>query len=413
MPYLGKSPSFGVRQRYQYTATAGQTTFSGTDTENLTLNYTDNNFVDVYQNGVLLKGGGNDYTATSGTSVVLATGASVSDVIEIIVYDAFSAGNFYNRTDSDSRYVNVDGDTMTDGLTISTADNDAQLTLTSTDADSGIGPHQVFYRNSASPADADLLCELDFRGRNDNSENVDYAVINVKANDVSDGTEDGEFILQVATNGSTDTTMHIKPAEIVFNEDSIDRDFRVESDGVANMLFVNAGDNAVCIGKNTTALGTAGSAFLQNYAHITADNDSPLTLNRLNTDGILLDLRKNGSSVGTISTNGNSLPSDKNFKRDIKDLNIGLDLVSQLQPKSFNTIVDDENSPVMYGLIAQDLEVALEKVGVTKNSAWILQHEEKNDAKESDYKLNYTKLIPILINAVQELEARIKTLEGA
>ena len=104
MPYLGKSPSFGVRERYKYTATASQTTFSGTDTANLTLNYTDNNFVDVYQNGVLLKGGGNDYTATSGTSVVLATGATADDVIEIIVYDAFSAANFYSRTDSDSRY---------------------------------------------------------------------------------------------------------------------------------------------------------------------------------------------------------------------------------------------------------------------------------------------------------------------
>ena len=121
MPYIGKSPSAGVRQRYQYTATAGQTTFTGTDLGNLTLTYTDNNFVDVFQNGVLLKGGGTDYTATSGTSVVLATGASVSDVIEIIVYDVFSVGNFFNRTDSDSRYVNVDGDTMTGTLTLSGA----------------------------------------------------------------------------------------------------------------------------------------------------------------------------------------------------------------------------------------------------------------------------------------------------
>ena len=111
MPYIGKSPSAGVRQRYQYTATAGQTTFSGTDLGNLTLTYTDNNFVDVFQNGVLLKGGGTDYTATSGTSVVLATGASVSDVIEIIVYDVFSVGNFFNRTDSDSRYVNHNSNT--------------------------------------------------------------------------------------------------------------------------------------------------------------------------------------------------------------------------------------------------------------------------------------------------------------
>ena len=135
MPYIGKSPSAGVRQRYQYTATAGQTTFSGTDLGNLTLTYTDNNFVDVFQNGVLLKGGGTDYTATSGTSVVLATGASVSDVIEIIVYDVFSVGNFFNRTDSDSRYVNVSGDTMTGSLDLNGTelilDGDGDTSITS------------------------------------------------------------------------------------------------------------------------------------------------------------------------------------------------------------------------------------------------------------------------------------------
>ena len=138
MPYIGKSPSAGVRQRYQYTATAGQTTFSGTDLGNLTLTYTDNNFVDVFQNGVLLKGGGTDYTATSGTSVVLTTGASVSDVIEIIVYDVFSVGNFYNRTDSDSRYLNVAGDTMTGSLDLNgtelvlDVDGDSSITCTNT-----------------------------------------------------------------------------------------------------------------------------------------------------------------------------------------------------------------------------------------------------------------------------------------
>ena len=125
MPYIGKSPSAGVRQRYQYTATAGQTTFSGTDLGNLTLTYTDNNFVDVFQNGVLLKGGGTDYTATSGTSVVLTTGASVSDVIEIIVYDVFSVGNFYNRTDSDSRYQ-----ATLAGIDDQSSSNDDQLTIT-------------------------------------------------------------------------------------------------------------------------------------------------------------------------------------------------------------------------------------------------------------------------------------------
>ena len=58
-------------------------------------------------------------------------------------------------------------------------------------------------------------------------------------------------------------------------------------------------------------------------------------------------------------------------------------------------------------------------VGIEKNSTWLLQHEPKNNKSESDYRLDYLKLTPILIKAIQEqqviiddLKARIETLEG-
>ena len=202
MPYIGKSPSAGVRQRYQYTATVGQTTFSGTDLGNLTLTYTDNNFVDVFQNGVLLKGGGTDYTATSGTSVVLTTGASVSDVIEIIVYDVFSVGNFFNRTDSDSRYVNVDGTTA---VTITTTDNNPQLTLKTTDADANDGPLLSLNRDSSSPADGDLTGRINFNADNDAGEVTAFSSIRTFIRDASDGT----FILFKDNQAEPTTTLNL------------------------------------------------------------------------------------------------------------------------------------------------------------------------------------------------------------
>ena len=361
MPYLGKSPSFGVRQRYQYTATASQTTFSGTDTANLTLNYTDNNFVDVYQNGVLLKGGGNDYTATSGTSVVLGTGATADDVIEIIVYDVFSVGNFYSRTDSDSRYLNVAGDTMTGSLDLNgtelvldvdgdssiTSDTDDQidfraggtdivsvtssgvdvtgaitassassinvtggsaLTLKSTDAGSTSGPVLVMQRDSGSPADNDLMGQIIFRGDNDAGETVDYASIRTFLNDASDGTEDTDMDIITMSNGTARNRISFIPSETVMNEGSRDIDFRVESDGNANMLFVNAGDNAVLVGKASADNSTAGQSFFgSDGMSTTRSGGVALIVNRLSDDGQLVNFRQANSDEGSISVSGSTI----------------------------------------------------------------------------------------------------------
>jgi len=97
MPYIGTSPSQGVRRVHTYTATANQTTFTGAGAEGATLSYKDSNFVDVYQNGVKL--GDADYTATSGTAIVLGTGATVSDLVVIVAYDVFSAADTVSKAD--------------------------------------------------------------------------------------------------------------------------------------------------------------------------------------------------------------------------------------------------------------------------------------------------------------------------
>jgi len=96
MAYIGVSPSNGVRRKHTYTATANQTSFSGAGAEGATLSYNDSNFVDVYQNGVKLSEA--DYTSTSGTAIVLATGATVSDMVEIVVYDVFSVADTVSKS---------------------------------------------------------------------------------------------------------------------------------------------------------------------------------------------------------------------------------------------------------------------------------------------------------------------------
>ena len=139
MPYIGKAPQQGIRNRFIYQATAGQTSFSGSDANSLTLSYPDSEYVDVYQNGILLKPA-TDFTSTTGTTVVLVTGASVNDVVEIVVYDAFSIANSYTKSESDTRYPFLGNDSIirTNGQTIS-----ADITISSTTNALSAGPITV------------------------------------------------------------------------------------------------------------------------------------------------------------------------------------------------------------------------------------------------------------------------------
>jgi hypothetical protein len=92
--YIGVSPprQNGIINRFRYTATGGQTAFTGADANGSSLFYTSNNAVLVFLNGVQLVEGV-DFTKTSDTVLTLASGATANDVVEILSFGAFSLQN--------------------------------------------------------------------------------------------------------------------------------------------------------------------------------------------------------------------------------------------------------------------------------------------------------------------------------
>ena len=90
---IGASSSGNLYTKTSFTATASQTSFTVSYTVGL---------VDVYMNGVKLVVG-TDVTATNGTSVVLAAGAAVGDLIQVIAYTAGEA----------IRLIRIDGGSAT------------------------------------------------------------------------------------------------------------------------------------------------------------------------------------------------------------------------------------------------------------------------------------------------------------
>mgnify|MGYP000359608032 CR=1 FL=1 len=156
--------------------------------------------------------------------------------------------------------------------TISTADNTDTLQLISTDADANVGPNLRLYRNSSSPADNDTIGVIDFEGRNDNSQDIIAARINVLVDDVSDGTEDATLFINTMLAGAVSSRIKMTPTETIFNDDSKDLNFRVESNGNANMIFVDGGANHVNIGTATDLTGTLNveSAGIAGYFRTSA-----------------------------------------------------------------------------------------------------------------------------------------------
>ena len=100
----------GTSNRQVYTATSGQTTF--------TITY-DVGYVDVYLNGSKLKVS-TDFTATSGTNIVLATGATTGDIVDIVAYGAFNVANTYTQAAADAKFAQV-ANNLSDLASASTA----------------------------------------------------------------------------------------------------------------------------------------------------------------------------------------------------------------------------------------------------------------------------------------------------
>ena len=272
------------------------------------------------------------------------------------------------------------GATILDGTTISTADNDPQLILKCTDTDASTGPKLDLERNPGEAgADGDNLAQINFYGYNDASEKTQYLYLFAEAADVANGSEDVRFGfggLVAGADSSLMTFMHGTSAtgadpEMVFNDSSKDINFRVESNGQANMLFVDGGNdtvsfqpnsgtltikagsddatnnvrlegggttstyleyrgylghkffndttqkmmiddalNGVFIGKTSTSASVAGMQIrtgIANGNNIVQDSTTVLRINRQSDDGTLVDLMHANNTEGTISISGGTV----------------------------------------------------------------------------------------------------------
>ena len=108
--------------RYEYTVSgSAATTFSGADDNGLTLSYTTDNVI-VVKDGVILHD--DDYTSTSGTSIVLGSSAAVGSEIVIYAFKSFTVADTVSKSSGGNFLGNIQingADVATTGKAIAMA----------------------------------------------------------------------------------------------------------------------------------------------------------------------------------------------------------------------------------------------------------------------------------------------------
>jgi len=106
-----------------------------------------------------------------------------------------------------------------------------------------------------------------------------------------------------ATTSSQNEWLRVKNLETIFNDNSLDKDFRVESNNNSTMLVVDGGSDVVLMAKGSVDNTTAGHLFNSDgfVSHVRSGN-GVMRLNRLSNDGDILEIYKDGGTRGSIGS---------------------------------------------------------------------------------------------------------------
>jgi hypothetical protein len=126
---------------------------------------------------------------------------------------------------------------------------------------------------------------------------------------------------------------------------------------------------------------------------------------------------------GDIYVSGAVNPSDEMFKKNVAPLSGSLTKVMALQPKRYDMKTDEFKGRInlpkgeQFGLLAQDVQAVFPQLVRDATAPVRLTKEEREARVKKDglkfKSVNYNALIPVLIAAMQEQEAKIEALEAA
>lgn len=228
-----------------------------------------------------------DITGDVTGTVATATQNSITTATGLVSVGALDSGSItsnFGNIDTGSSTITTTGAISGGSLSVN-----GDVTITSTDAGATDDPSLILYRNSSSPADSDDLGEIIFRGRNDNSQDVEYAKIFAELKDASDGTEDGALKFEVMRAGTSAVALEMRgTGDTIFstNDVRIDAGINLKFEGATGDAHETTIDVVDPTADRTITLPDAsGTVALQNASIdmngteiiLDADGDTSIT----------------------------------------------------------------------------------------------------------------------------------------
>ena len=207
---------------------------------------------------------------------------------------------------------------------------------------------------------------------------------------------------------------------------------RIRINSTGNVLVGTTDD--IPWNNNAGSSADAGIAFrTEGKIAVAGYNTEIMILNRTGTDGTIAQFRKDGTTVGTVSVTTSSTSyntsSDYRLKENVVEITGATERLKQLQPKRFNFIADPNT--IVDGFIAHEVQsIVPEAISGEKDAMKTEEYEvtpaeldeEGNVITEAVmgtrevpvYQgIDQSKLVPLLVATIKELEARITELENA
>jgi hypothetical protein len=209
---------------------------------------------------------------------------------------------------------------------------------------------------------------------------------------------------------SWNSLLYMDRTQTVFNDGGVDADFRVESDNLANALFIDGSNGEVMFGKNIFGVATVGAGIRgttgESFCSISTGN----TLHVYDTSaGTFRFYVGVAGGISNYSANNVNL-SDEREKKNVEALPSQWDCLKHWDLKQFHYNADDDALPKKYGVIAQEIEAHCpEVIDVFK----VDDDTERMGVKEQQMMWMAIKALQEAQTRIETLETRLETLENA